>query len=44
MLTIIFVRMQYHPDVSKDSRAADLFKSVRHAYEVSNRYSTFLAI
>lgn len=25
---------KYHPDVSKDSRAADAFKSIRHAYEV----------
>ncbi|KAL0554709.1 hypothetical protein IC582_008637 [Cucumis melo] len=26
--------MAYHPDVSKDSRAGDAFKSIRHAYEV----------
>lgn len=25
---------KYHPDVSKDLRAADAFKSIRHAYEV----------
>ncbi|KAA0051283.1 DnaJ domain-containing protein [Cucumis melo var. makuwa] len=25
---------KYHPDVSKDSRAGDAFKSIRHAYEV----------
>ncbi|OIV89543.1 hypothetical protein TanjilG_19910 [Lupinus angustifolius] len=25
---------KYHPDVSKDSQAPELFKSIRHAYEV----------
>ncbi|KAK2638204.1 hypothetical protein Ddye_025999 [Dipteronia dyeriana] len=25
---------KYHPDVSKDSQAAEVFKSIRHAYEV----------
>ncbi|KAJ7971883.1 Chaperone protein dnaJ [Quillaja saponaria] len=25
---------KYHPDVSKDSRAAEIFKSIRHSYEI----------
>jgi len=43
-MTIILLSVQYHPDVSKDVDAAESFKSIRHAYEVSNRYSTFLAL
>ncbi|XP_007030727.2 PREDICTED: dnaJ homolog subfamily C member 18 [Theobroma cacao] len=26
--------LKYHPDVSKDSQAGEMFKSIRHAYEV----------
>ncbi|MCH96965.1 DnaJ-like subfamily B member 7-like, partial [Trifolium medium] len=30
----------YHPDVSKDSHASELFKSIRHAYEVLSDETT----
>lgn len=39
-LMYFYFELQYHPDVSKDSRAADAFKSIRHAYEVSILYTT----
>lgn len=39
-LMYFFSELQYHPDVSKDSQAADAFKSIRHAYEVSILYTT----
>ncbi|XP_061343349.1 uncharacterized protein LOC133289435 [Gastrolobium bilobum] len=31
---------KYHPDVSKDSHASELFKSIRHAYEVLSNEAT----
>ncbi|XP_027350934.1 uncharacterized protein LOC113861988 isoform X2 [Abrus precatorius] len=31
---------KYHPDVSKDPHAAELFKSIRHAYEVLSNKAT----
>ncbi|KAK2362150.1 hypothetical protein P8452_65783 [Trifolium repens] len=31
---------KYHPDVSKDSHASELFKSIRHAYEVLSDETT----
>ncbi|KAK7290635.1 hypothetical protein RIF29_05195 [Crotalaria pallida] len=31
---------RYHPDVSKDSRAPELFKTIRHAYEVLSNEAT----
>ncbi|KAK7336256.1 hypothetical protein VNO77_16792 [Canavalia gladiata] len=31
---------KYHPDVSKDPHAAELFKSIRHAYEVLSNEAT----
>ncbi|PON37587.1 Terminal organelle assembly protein [Parasponia andersonii] len=31
---------KYHPDVSKDSQASELFKSIRHAYEVLSNEAT----
>ncbi|CAL0323382.1 unnamed protein product [Lupinus luteus] len=31
---------KYHPDVSKDSQAPELFQSVRHAYEVLSNEAT----
>lgn len=31
---------KYHPDVSKDSQAAELFKSIRRAYEVLSNEAT----
>lgn len=34
-LCVIFSQVQWHPDVNKDSRAGEVFKSVRVAYEVS---------
>ncbi|XP_010549671.1 PREDICTED: dnaJ homolog subfamily C member 18 [Tarenaya hassleriana] len=32
--------LKLHPDVSKDSRAEELFKSIRHAYEVLSNEAT----
>ncbi|CAL5193099.1 unnamed protein product [Lathyrus oleraceus] len=32
--------LKYHPDVSKDSHASDLFKNIRHAYEVLSNETT----
>ncbi|KAL5058941.1 hypothetical protein RYX36_030545 [Vicia faba] len=32
--------LKYHPDVSKDSHASELFKSIRHAYEVLSNETT----
>ncbi|KAK9986804.1 hypothetical protein SO802_031755 [Lithocarpus litseifolius] len=31
---------KYHPDVSKDSKAGEVFKSIRHAYEVLSNEAT----
>ncbi|KAJ4979753.1 hypothetical protein NE237_010533 [Protea cynaroides] len=31
---------KYHPDVSKDSQASEVFKSVRHAYDVLSNEAT----
>ncbi|GAU38561.1 hypothetical protein TSUD_322380 [Trifolium subterraneum] len=39
-MTIILLWLQYHPDVSKDSHASELFKSIRHAYEVLSDETT----
>lgn len=35
---ILGLLLQFHPDVNKDSRAGELFKSVRCSYEVSIPY------
>ncbi|KAM7500311.1 hypothetical protein LguiA_024725 [Lonicera macranthoides] len=32
--------LKYHPDVSKDSRAADVFKSIRLAYDILSNETT----
>ncbi|PQP92450.1 hypothetical protein Pyn_04686 [Prunus yedoensis var. nudiflora] len=29
----------YHPDVSKDSQAEEVFKSIRQAYEIGNLFA-----
>ncbi|CAJ1921835.1 unnamed protein product [Sphenostylis stenocarpa] len=36
----VFVEALYHPDVSKDLHAAELFKSIHHAYEVLSNKAT----
>lgn len=35
-LCVLAYLLQYHPDVSKDSQAEEVFKSIRQAYEVSS--------
>ncbi|KAG5083133.1 hypothetical protein JHK82_053303 [Glycine max] len=39
-IVILFKESLYHPDVSKDPHAAELFKSIHHAYEVLSNEAT----